>query len=96
MNESPSRREKKPWRDKFLPSSLAHAGFKFALSCKSGCRVSPLSLGAPSGADGAVLGARVNLVFQTVEGGDPGRRKRLAEEAVCYRWDREVGGGEAV
>lgn len=54
--------------------------------------LSPLSLGAPSGADGAGQGRKVNLVFQMVEG-TPDEGNGLPNS---YRWDREVGGGEAV
>jgi hypothetical protein len=77
MSESPSKAG--PFLEGQIPAlvSLAHAGFRFFLSCKSGCRVRPLSWGAPSGTDGAVRGRKVNLVFQTVEGGP------RTEETAC-------------
>jgi hypothetical protein len=82
------------WEGQFFALvSLAHAGFKFLLSCKSGCRASPLSLGATFGCRWRSSRAKSQLVFQRVEGTP---RTKENGSPNSYKWHREVGGGEAV
>jgi hypothetical protein len=74
MSESPKGRQDQ-WEGQFLPSSLAIRDLSF-FCLASGCRVRPLSLGAPSAADGAVFGGRKSTSCSR-RPRDPGRGKRL-------------------